>query len=77
MKINFLCFIMFIKHKKLFSYIKMDKEISTSGNIEIEKNKVYRHKTYIFGEMQIFKKYQYLTRFHLVKKAISTLQLLV
>ena len=42
---------MFIKHKKLFSYIKMDKEISTSGNIEIEKNKVYRHKTYIFGEM--------------------------
>ena len=42
--------------KKLFSYIKMDKEILTLGNIDIEKNKLYRHKTPIFlGDVDIVK----------------------
>ena len=36
----------------------MYKEISTFGNIEIEKNKVYCHKTPIFwGQTQRLKKY--------------------
>ena len=35
----------FIKHKNSLSYIKIGKEILTFGNIEIEKNKFYRHKT--------------------------------
>ena len=40
----------------------MGKEILTFGNIEIEKNKFYCHKTLIF-----------LKRFPLVKKTINTL----
>ena len=31
-----------MKHKNLFSYIKIGKEILAFGNIEIEKNKFYR-----------------------------------
>ena len=30
-----------MKHKKLFSHIKMGKEINTFGDIEIEKHKFY------------------------------------
>ena len=37
-----------IKLKNLFSYIKTGKEILTFGNIEIEKNKFYRHISPIF-----------------------------
>ena len=37
-----------IKHKNLFSYEKMDKEMLMFGNIEIEKNKFYRHEATIF-----------------------------
>ena len=35
----------FIKHKNSLSHIKMDKEILMLGDIEIEKNKFYRHKS--------------------------------
>ena len=35
----------FLKNKNLLSHIKMGKEILTFGNIEIEKNKFYHHKT--------------------------------
>ena len=45
----------------------MGKEIATFGDIEIEKN-IYHHKSPIFKKMQILRKYQYLTRFLLVKK---------
>ena len=34
-----------MKHKYLFSYVKMDKETLMFGNIEVEKNKFYRHKS--------------------------------
>ena len=34
--------------KNLFSYIKIDKEILTFGDIETEKNKFYRHKSPVF-----------------------------
>ena len=37
--------------KKLFSYIKMAKEILTFGNIETDYNKFNYHKNRIFGEM--------------------------
>ena len=37
-----------MKHKNLLSYIKMGKEISTFGDIKIERNKFYRHKSPIF-----------------------------
>ena len=40
-----------IKQNTLFSYIKIGKEILTFGDIEIKKNKSYRHKTPIFWEM--------------------------
>ena len=33
------------KHKNLLSHIKMGKEILTLGDIEIEKNKFYSHKS--------------------------------
>ena len=36
------------KHQKLLSHIKMEKEILTFGDIEIEKNKFDRHKSLIF-----------------------------
>ena len=35
----------------------MGKEISTFGDIEIEKNKSYCHKTPIFEKMQILREY--------------------
>ena len=42
--------------KNLFSHMKMGKEILTFGNIEIEKNKFYRHKTpIILGDVDIEK----------------------
>ena len=47
----------------------MSKEILIFEDIGIEKNKFYRHKIPI----QILRKYQYLTRFILVEKTISTL----
>ena len=34
-----------IKHKFLLSHIKMDKEILTFGDTDIEKNKFYHHKS--------------------------------
>ena len=34
----------------------MGKEILTFGNIEIEKNRLYRHKTLIFQQMKILRK---------------------
>ena len=34
----------------------MGKEILTFGNIEIEKNKLYRNKTLIFQQMKILRK---------------------
>ena len=34
--------------KKIFSYIKMGKKILTFGDIEIEKNNFYLHKSPIF-----------------------------
>ena len=37
-----------IKYKNLLPYIKMGREILTFGDIEIEKNKFYHHKTTIF-----------------------------
>ena len=37
------------KIKNLFSYVKMDKEILTFGDIEIGKNKLYCHKTFFWG----------------------------
>ena len=37
-----------IKHKNSLSRIKMVKQILTSGDIEITKNKFYRNKTPIF-----------------------------
>ena len=37
-----------IRQKKLFLQIKIDKEIITFGDIEIEKHKFYHHKTPIF-----------------------------
>ena len=37
-----------IKHKNLLSHIKMGKWIITFGDIEIEKQKFYRYKSYIF-----------------------------
>ena len=37
-----------IKHKNLLPHIKMGKEILMFGNIEIEKNKFYRHENPIF-----------------------------
>ena len=36
------------KNENLLSHIKMSKEILTIGDIEIEKNKFYRHKSPIF-----------------------------
>ena len=47
---------------------KNGEKFVTFEDIEIEMNKFYRHKTPIFWEMQILRKYQYLTRFHLVKR---------
>ena len=41
-------FMNIIKHKNLLSHIKMGKEILTFGDIEIEKNKFYCHKSPIF-----------------------------
>ena len=40
------------------------------GNFEIEKIKFCHHKTPMFWQMQILRKYQYLTRFLLVEKFI-------
>ena len=37
-----------MKYKKFLSHIKIDKEILTFGDIEIEKNKFYHHKSCIF-----------------------------
>ena len=40
----------------IFSYIKMSKELLTCGDIEIEKNKLYCHKTPILlGDVDIEK----------------------
>ena len=44
-----------IKHENLFSYVKMGKEILTFVNIEIEKNKFYRHITISLGDADIEK----------------------
>ena len=38
----------YVKHKNLFSHIKMCKEISKFGVIEIKKHKFYWHKSLIF-----------------------------
>ena len=38
-----------MKHKNLFKYIKIGKEILVFGNIEIEKSKFYCHITPILG----------------------------
>ena len=48
----------------------MDKEVLTFENIEIEKIDftINRFLFFLFWEIQILKKYQYLTRFHLAKK---------
>ena len=46
----------------------MGKEILTSRDIEIEKNKFYRNKTLIFLKGLNIEKYQCLARFPLVKK---------
>ena len=45
-----------IKHKNVFSYIKMGKEILTFGNIEIEK-KIFlpSYTSYFLGELDIEK----------------------
>ena len=51
----------------------MDIEILTLWDIEIEKNKFYCHKSPFLKEMQILRKYWYLTRFLLMKKTINTL----
>ena len=48
--------------------MKMGKEILTFGNIEIEKTKVYWHKSENF-----LGKYQYLARCIQVNKTLSTL----
>ena len=40
-----------MKHEKLLTRIKMGKEVFTFGDIEIEKNKFYRHKNPIFLKM--------------------------
>ena len=37
-----------IKHKSLWSYIKMSKEILTFGDIDVEEDKFYWHKSPIF-----------------------------
>ena len=37
-----------MKYKNFLSHIKIDKEILTFGDIEIEKNKFYHHKSCIF-----------------------------
>ena len=37
-----------IKHKNVLPHIKLGKEISAFGDIEIEKNKFYRNKTPVF-----------------------------
>ena len=37
-----------IKHKSLWSYIKMSKEILTFGDIDVEEDKFYWHKRPIF-----------------------------
>ena len=37
-----------LKHKNLSSHIKMGKEISTFGDIKIEKDEFYLHKSPIF-----------------------------
>ena len=37
-----------LKHKKLLPHIKIDKEIITFGDIEIEKHKFHRYKNPIF-----------------------------
>ena len=55
----------------MISYIKMGKEILTFDDIEIEKNKLYCYKSPIFKNMQILRKYQYLTRLIWVKKTIG------
>ena len=39
-----------MKHKNLLSRINIGKKFLTIGNIEIEKNRFYRHKTPILGE---------------------------
>ena len=46
----------------------MGKEILTFDDTETEKNKLYHHNGPIFQKMQILRKYQYLTRFPLMKK---------
>ena len=46
-----------IKNKNLLSHIKMSEEILTFGDIEIEKNKFYRHKTPIFLKDVDLRKY--------------------
>ena len=67
-----------IKHKNLLSRIKMDKEIQTFADIEIEKNKKKKKKGkitairfYFFQKIYILRKYQYLKRFILGKKTIK------
>ena len=37
-----------IKHKNLWSHIKMNKEILTFGDIDVEEDKFYWHKSPIF-----------------------------
>ena len=48
--------------KKIFSYIKIGKEFLTFADIEIQKNKFYRHKSAIFLKDVYIEKYWYVTR---------------
>ena len=46
-----------IKYKNLLSHIRMGKKILAFGNIKVEKNKFYSHKTLFFQKIQILRKY--------------------
>ena len=59
--------------KKLLSYVKMDKEILTFRDTEIEKKKITAIRLLFLYRTCILKKYSYLTRLALLKKAINTL----
>ena len=52
--------------------MKIDEEILTSGNIEIEKKFFYRHNAPIFLKDVDIKKVLVPTKFYLVKKTINT-----
>ena len=45
------------KHEKLLSHIKIGKEVLMFGGIEIEKDKFYCYKSFVFQKMHILKMY--------------------